>query len=148
MSAPTAVPLPTKVACEACHGTGCPACAGRGWTLAPLWMDCPTCLGTGCLADQSPRADLGFVTNEQTCPDCFGEDGRVLRPCVMHDVNDCPRPAVRWPEMGEPVCHEHDYCDACEEEWHGGGPTPPPPVLGERLCARHLTGSMTSERAA
>lgn len=126
--------LPTKVRHVPCDGRGCPACEHRGWALAPLLMDCPTCEGSteveGFRYGTGPKPLV-------TCPDCHG-DGRVLRPCVMHDVDGCERPAVRWPEMGEPVCHEHDCCDACEEEWHGGGPTPPPPVLGERLCARHL----------
>jgi molecular chaperone DnaJ len=61
--------VPTRVACDACHGTGS---AGRERQNET----CPTCGGMG-----KVRAQQGFFVVERTCPTCGGA-GRVIRnPC-------------------------------------------------------------------
>src|SRR6185437_5452425 len=65
--------VPTRVACEACNGTGSED-KNRGADT------CPTCHGAG-----KVRAQQGFFLIERTCPTCGGQ-GRVIRnPCrVCH----------------------------------------------------------------
>ena len=61
--------VPTRVACEACNGTGSED-KNRGADT------CPTCHGAG-----KVRAQQGFFLIERTCPTCGGQ-GRVIRnPC-------------------------------------------------------------------
>ncbi len=61
--------IPTRVACEACAGTGSEDKARAADT-------CPTCHGAG-----KVRAQQGFFLIERTCPTCGGQ-GRVIRnPC-------------------------------------------------------------------
>ncbi|HEY3847512.1 MAG TPA: molecular chaperone DnaJ [Acetobacteraceae bacterium] len=61
--------VPTRVACEACNGTGSEDKARGADT-------CPTCLGAG-----KVRSQQGFFLIERTCPTCGGQ-GRVIRnPC-------------------------------------------------------------------
>lgn len=61
--------VPTRVACEACAGTGSENKASGSET-------CPTCAGHG-----KVRAQQGFFLVERTCPTCNGQ-GRVVRnPC-------------------------------------------------------------------
>ncbi len=65
----TAVRVPTRVACEACRGTG----SSDGKAAADT---CTTCQGAG-----KVRAQQGFFLVERTCPTCGGA-GRVIRsPC-------------------------------------------------------------------
>jgi molecular chaperone DnaJ len=65
----TPVRVPTRVACEACKGTG----AADGQRAADA---CQTCGGAG-----KVRAQQGFFLVERTCPTCGGA-GRVIRnPC-------------------------------------------------------------------
>jgi len=65
----TPVRVPTRVACEACKGTG----AADGQRAADA---CSTCGGAG-----KVRAQQGFFLVERTCPTCGGA-GRVIRnPC-------------------------------------------------------------------
>ena len=60
---------PTRVACDACNGTG-------SEDKARAADNCPTCQGTG-----KVRAQQGFFLIERTCPTCGGQ-GRVIRnPC-------------------------------------------------------------------
>jgi molecular chaperone DnaJ len=64
-----AVRVPTRVACEACKGTG----SSDGQRAADT---CGTCNGAG-----KVRAQQGFFLIERTCPTCGGV-GRVIRsPC-------------------------------------------------------------------
>jgi len=64
-----AVRVPTRVACEACKGTG----SSDGQRAADT---CATCNGAG-----KVRAQQGFFLIERTCPTCGGA-GRVIRsPC-------------------------------------------------------------------
>jgi len=65
--------VPTRVACEACNGTGSED-KSRGADT------CPSCHGTG-----KTRTQQGFFLIERTCPTCGGQ-GRVIRnPCrVCH----------------------------------------------------------------
>jgi molecular chaperone DnaJ len=61
--------VPTRVACEACNGTGSEDKARGADT-------CPTCQGAG-----KVRSQQGFFLIERTCPTCGGQ-GRVIRnPC-------------------------------------------------------------------
>jgi molecular chaperone DnaJ len=65
----TPVRVPTRVACEACKGTG----SSDGQRAADT---CTTCNGAG-----KVRAQQGFFLIERTCPTCAGT-GRVIRsPC-------------------------------------------------------------------
>jgi molecular chaperone DnaJ len=65
----TPVRAPTRVACEACRGTG----SSDGRAAADT---CGTCNGAG-----KVRAQQGFFLIERTCPTCAGA-GRVIRsPC-------------------------------------------------------------------
>jgi molecular chaperone DnaJ len=65
----TPVRVPTRVACEACKGTG----SSDGQRAADT---CGTCNGAG-----KVRAQQGFFLIERTCPTCGGS-GRVIRsPC-------------------------------------------------------------------
>ena len=65
----TPVRVPTRVACEACRGTG----SSDGKAAADT---CTTCNGAG-----KVRAQQGFFLVERTCPTCAGA-GRVIRsPC-------------------------------------------------------------------
>ena len=65
----TPVRVPTRVACEACRGTG----SSDGKAAADT---CTTCNGAG-----KVRAQQGFFLVERTCPTCGGA-GRVIRsPC-------------------------------------------------------------------
>jgi molecular chaperone DnaJ len=63
--------VPTRVACEACNGTG-------SETKERAADTCPTCKGAG-----KVRAQQGFFLIERTCPTCGGA-GRVIRnPCKI-----------------------------------------------------------------
>ncbi len=65
----TPVRVPTRVACDACRGTG----SADGKAAADT---CATCNGAG-----KVRAQQGFFLIERTCPTCGGA-GRVIRsPC-------------------------------------------------------------------
>jgi molecular chaperone DnaJ len=65
----TTIRVPTRVACEACNGTGSESKERTADT-------CPTCNGAG-----KVRMQQGFFLVERTCPTCSGQ-GRVVRnPC-------------------------------------------------------------------
>jgi molecular chaperone DnaJ len=72
--------VPTRVACDACGGSGSEDKARAADT-------CPTCQGAG-----KVRAQQGFFLIERTCPTCGGQ-GRVIRkPCkVCHGVGTVQR---------------------------------------------------------
>src|ERR1700761_2807508 len=72
--------VPTRVACEACGGTGSEDKARGADT-------CPTCQGAG-----KVRSQQGFFLIERTCPTCGGQ-GRVIRnPCrVCHGAGTVQR---------------------------------------------------------
>jgi molecular chaperone DnaJ len=72
--------VPTRIACDACHGTG----SEDGGKQADT---CPTCGGAG-----KVRAQQGFFLIERTCPTCSGT-GRVIRnPCrVCGGAGTVPR---------------------------------------------------------
>ena len=72
--------VPTRVVCEACHGSGSED-ASRGADT------CTTCGGMGKI-----RAQQGFFLIERTCPNCGGS-GRVIRnPCrICHGTGTVPR---------------------------------------------------------
>ncbi len=75
-----ALRVPTRVVCEACHGSGSEDKARGADT-------CPTCHGAG-----KVRAQQGFFLVERTCPTCGGA-GRVIRnPCrVCHGAGTVQR---------------------------------------------------------
>jgi len=72
--------VPTRVQCDACHGTGSEDGQAANDT-------CPTCGGTGKM-----QARQGFFLIERTCPTCGGA-GRVIRnPCkVCHGAGTVQR---------------------------------------------------------
>jgi molecular chaperone DnaJ len=72
--------VPTRVACDACSGTGSEDKARAADT-------CATCQGAG-----KVRAQQGFFLIERTCPTCGGQ-GRVIRnPCkVCHGAGTVQR---------------------------------------------------------
>lgn len=74
------VRVPTRVACDACNGTGSESKDKADTT-------CTTCGGQG-----KVRAQQGFFVIERTCPTCGGQ-GRVIRnPCrVCHGAGTVPR---------------------------------------------------------
>jgi molecular chaperone DnaJ len=76
----TPVRVPTRVACEACKGSG----TADGTRAAD---SCTTCNGAG-----KVRAQQGFFLIERTCPTCGGA-GRVIRnPCrVCHGAGTVQR---------------------------------------------------------
>jgi len=61
--------VPTRVACEACAGTGSEKGAGGSET-------CPTCQGAG-----KVRAQQGFFIIERPCPTCGGQGRTIRNPC-------------------------------------------------------------------
>jgi molecular chaperone DnaJ len=61
--------VPTRVACEACSGTGSEKGAGGSET-------CPTCQGAG-----KVRAQQGFFIIERPCPTCGGQGRTIRNPC-------------------------------------------------------------------
>ena len=61
--------VPTRVACEACNGTGSEKGASGSET-------CATCNGAG-----KVRAQQGFFIVERTCPTCGGQGRTVRNPC-------------------------------------------------------------------
>jgi molecular chaperone DnaJ len=76
----TTLRVPTRVACEACNGTGSEDKATTNDT-------CQTCKGAG-----KVRAQQGFFLVERTCPTCGGA-GRVVRnPCrICHGAGTVQR---------------------------------------------------------
>jgi len=72
--------VPTRVACEACNGSGSED-KNRGSDT------CPTCHGAG-----KVRAQQGFFLIERTCPTCGGQ-GRVIKnPCrICHGAGTVQR---------------------------------------------------------
>ncbi len=61
--------VPTRVACEACKGTGSEKGAAGSET-------CATCQGAG-----KVRAQQGFFIVERTCPTCGGQGRTIRNPC-------------------------------------------------------------------
>jgi molecular chaperone DnaJ len=76
----TTLRVPTRVACEACNGTGSEDKTASADT-------CQTCKGAG-----KVRAQQGFFLVERTCPTCGGA-GRVIRnPCrICHGAGTVQR---------------------------------------------------------
>lgn len=65
----TTLRVPTRVTCEACHGTGSESKDHASET-------CPTCHGAG-----KVRAQQGFFLVERLCPTCGGSGHVVRNPC-------------------------------------------------------------------
>jgi molecular chaperone DnaJ len=65
------VRVPTRVACEACRGTG----SADGQRAADT---CQTCQGQG-----KVRAQQGFFVIERTCPTCGGAGRTIRNPCKI-----------------------------------------------------------------
>ncbi len=63
--------VPTRVACDACNGTG-------SETKDASRNACPTCGGAG-----KVRAQQGFFLVERTCPTCSGTGRVVKNPCKV-----------------------------------------------------------------
>ena len=72
--------VPTRVACEACSGTGSEKGAGGTET-------CATCQGAG-----KVRAQQGFFIVERTCPTCGGQGQTIRNPCrICHGAGTVQR---------------------------------------------------------
>lgn len=72
--------VPTRVACDACSGTGSADKTASNDT-------CPTCGGAGRV-----RAQQGFFVVERTCPGCGGSGRTIRNPCrVCSGAGTVPR---------------------------------------------------------
>lgn len=119
------VPLrvPTRVACEACNGTGSEDRNRSADT-------CPTCQGQG-----KVRAQQGFFLIERTCPTCGGA-GRVIRnPCrVCHGSGTVQR--ERSLQVQVPAGVEDGTRIRLPGEGEAGGPGAPPGDLYVHVSIR------------
>ncbi len=119
----TTLRVPTRVACEACNGTGSESKdAGR--------ENCPTCGGAG-----KVRAQQGFFLVERTCPTCSGK-GRVVRnPCrICHGNGTVQR--ERSLQVAIPAGVEDGTRIRMSGEGESGGAGVPPGDLYVHVAVR------------
>ncbi|HEY2133232.1 MAG TPA: molecular chaperone DnaJ [Acetobacteraceae bacterium] len=115
--------VPTRVACEACNGTGSEA-KDRGSEL------CSTCGGVG-----KVRAQQGFFLVERACPTCGGS-GRVIRhPCrICAGAGTVQR--ERSLQVSVPAGVEDGTRIRLPGEGEAGGPGAPPGDLYVHVAIR------------
>ena len=115
--------MPTRVACEACTGTGSEDKDRAAET-------CPTCQGAG-----KVRAQQGFFLIERTCPTCGGQ-GRVIRnPCkVCHGAGTVQR--ERTLQVAIPAGVEDGTRIRLAGEGEAGGAGAPPGDLYVHVAIR------------
>jgi molecular chaperone DnaJ len=117
------VRVPTRVACEACKGTG----SADGKAAADT---CGTCNGAG-----KVRAQQGFFLIERTCPTCSGT-GRVIRnPCrICHGAGTVQR--ERSLQVTIPAGVEDGTRIRLQGEGEAGGQGVPPGDLYVHVAIR------------
>jgi molecular chaperone DnaJ len=117
------VRVPTRVACEACKGTG----SADGKAAADT---CATCNGAG-----KVRAQQGFFLIERTCPTCGGT-GRVIRnPCrICHGAGTVQR--ERSLQVTIPAGVEDGTRIRLQGEGEAGGQGVPPGDLYVHVAIR------------
>jgi molecular chaperone DnaJ len=115
--------VPTRVACEACNGTGS---EDRGRSSDT----CPSCQGVGKI-----RTQQGFFLVERTCPTCGGA-GRVIRnPCrVCRGASTVQR--ERSLQVAVPAGVEDGTRIRLPGEGEAGGPGAPPGDLYVHVAIR------------
>ena len=115
--------VPTRVACDACSGTGSEDKNRAADT-------CATCRGAG-----KVRAQQGFFLIERTCPTCGGQ-GRVIRnPCkVCHGVGTVQR--ERTLQVAIPAGVEDGTRIRLAGEGEAGGQGAPPGDLYVHVAIR------------
>ena len=115
--------VPTRVACEACNGTGSEA-KDRGSEM------CTTCGGVG-----KVRAQQGFFLVERACPTCGGA-GRVIRnPCrICAGAGTVQR--ERSLQVSVPAGVEDGTRIRLPGEGEAGGPGAPPGDLYVHVAIR------------
>jgi molecular chaperone DnaJ len=119
----TPVRVPTRVACEACKGTG----SSDGQRAADT---CGTCNGAG-----KVRAQQGFFLIERSCPTCGGS-GRVIRsPCrICHGAGTVQR--ERSLQVTIPAGVEDGTRIRLQGEGEAGGQGAPPGDLYVHVAVR------------
>jgi molecular chaperone DnaJ len=115
--------VPTRVACEACAGTGSEDKARGAET-------CPTCHGAG-----KVRAQQGFFLIERTCPTCNGQ-GKVIRNAcrICHGAGTVPRD--RTLQVAIPAGVEDGTRIRLAGEGEAGGQGAPPGDLYVHVAIR------------
>jgi len=118
-----AVRVPTRIACEACKGTG----SADGQRAADT---CTSCNGAG-----KVRAQQGFFLIERTCPTCGGS-GRVIRsPCrICHGAGTVQR--ERSLQVTIPAGVEDGTRIRLQGEGEAGGQGAPPGDLYVHVAIR------------
>ena len=105
--------VPTRVACDACNGTGSEAKDRSSET-------CATCSGAG-----KVRAQQGFFIVERTCPTCGGSGRTVRNPCkVCQGAGTVAR--ERTLQVSIPAGVEDGTRIRLAGEGEAGGPGAPP----------------------
>ena len=115
--------VPTRVACEACNGTGSESKDRAAET-------CATCQGAG-----KVRAQQGFFIVERSCPTCGGTGRTVRNPCkVCHGAGTVPR--ERTLQVSIPAGVEDGTRIRLAGEGEAGGPGAPPGDLYVHVAIR------------
>jgi molecular chaperone DnaJ len=105
--------VPTRVACEACAGTGSEKGAGGSET-------CATCQGAG-----KVRAQQGFFIIERACPTCGGAGRTIRNPCrICQGAGTVQR--ERSLQVSVPAGVEDGTRIRVAGEGEAGGPGAPP----------------------
>jgi molecular chaperone DnaJ len=115
--------VPTRVACEACSGTGSEN-RDRGSEL------CMTCAGAG-----KVRAQQGFFLIERTCPTCGGAGRTILNPCRVCRGNGTVQ-RERTLQVTIPAGIEDGTRIRLAGEGEAGGPGAPPGDLYVHVAIR------------
>jgi molecular chaperone DnaJ len=104
--------VPTRVACEACNGTG----SEKGATGSET---CASCQGAG-----KVRAQQGFFIVERTCPTCGGQGRTIRNPCrICHGAGTVQR--ERSLQVSIPAGVEDGTRIRVAGEGEAGGPGAP-----------------------
>jgi len=117
------VRVPTRVACEACAGTGSESKDRAAET-------CPTCQGAG-----KVRMQQGFFLVERTCGTCSGRGQVIKNPCrICHGAGTIPR--ERTLSVQIPPGVEDGTRIRLTGEGEAGGPGAPPGDLYVHVAIR------------
>jgi DnaJ-class molecular chaperone with C-terminal Zn finger domain len=117
------VRVPTRVACDACNGTGSADKQASS-------DNCPTCGGAGRV-----RAQQGFFVVERTCPTCGGAGRTIRNPCrVCAGAGTLPR--ERTLSVAIPAGVEDGTRIRLSGEGEAGGKGAPPGDLYVHVAIR------------